>query len=219
MRTILRQIAADRYHRQIAHKSASEVFQYIYVKKIWQGSKRTRSGGGSTLENTRGIRKQLPRLLAQYNIRTLLDVPCGDFYWMKEVPLKDVNYIGGDIVKELIEVNRRTYDLSGVSFDHINLIEDKLPDADLLICRDCFVHLSLENISRCLENVRSSKLKYMLVTSFVDTSENEDILTGEWRRVNMEVAPFHLQSIEVINEGVLEKSGKRSDKSLILVRL
>ena len=35
----------------------------------------------------------------------MLDIPCGDFYWMKEVDLKDIEYIGADIVDELIKKN------------------------------------------------------------------------------------------------------------------
>jgi hypothetical protein len=38
----------------------------------------------------------------------LLDIPCGDFNWMKLLNL-GVDYIGADIVGELIAENRRRF--------------------------------------------------------------------------------------------------------------
>ena len=48
-----------------------------------------------------------PGLLRDYNITTVIDVPCGDFHWMSRVNLEGRKYIGGDIVKELIEDNQK----------------------------------------------------------------------------------------------------------------
>ena len=44
---------------------------------------------------------------------SLLDAPCGDFNWMRHVPLGGVSYTGADVVPELIARNRRDYGRDG----------------------------------------------------------------------------------------------------------
>ncbi|MCY4101455.1 MAG: hypothetical protein OXF46_11145 [Rhodobacteraceae bacterium] len=86
-----------------------EVFTRIYNRNIW-GSKESPSGTSSELEATTNIRKQIPALVKEYEVKRILDIPCGDYNWMRYVvPKLDVEYIGGDIVKPLIEKNRRKY--------------------------------------------------------------------------------------------------------------
>ena len=55
-------------------------FTKIYKSNHWN-SLESRSGEGSTFENTENIRLMLPKLLNKYQISILLDVPCGDFNW------------------------------------------------------------------------------------------------------------------------------------------
>lgn len=38
----------------------------------------------------------------KYGVRSVLDIPCGDFFWFKEIKLDLDSYIGGDIVAPLI---------------------------------------------------------------------------------------------------------------------
>lgn len=64
-----------------------------------------------------------------------------------------------------------------------------------------------------------SKFKYLLVTSFIGIEENNDIITGEWRPLNMEINPFNLKPVQIINEKYLDEKGKHSDKSLLLIEL
>ncbi|MDR1323847.1 MAG: class I SAM-dependent methyltransferase, partial [Candidatus Margulisbacteria bacterium] len=66
---------------------------------MWD-SKESRSGGGSEVDATKTIRKTLPKLWKKYKIKTFLDVPCGDYNWMKEIDKSTITYIGGDIVQE-----------------------------------------------------------------------------------------------------------------------
>src|SRR5271157_1733125 len=117
------------------------LFTNYYRKNTWL-SKESRSGLGSELKQTREIIKQLPLLIKQFNIKSLLDIPCGDFNWMQHVDL-GCAYIGADIVKELIEENKRKYNKT---FVHLDLLTSKLPKVDLILCRDCLVHFSVEDV-------------------------------------------------------------------------
>jgi hypothetical protein len=55
----------------------------------------------------------MPVLVEELGVRTFLDIPCGDFYWMKEVKLGVELYIGADIVSEAIDSNASEYGASG----------------------------------------------------------------------------------------------------------
>ena len=48
---------------------------------------------GLTLMYTKNLREQLPNILPQFEIRIMLDAPCGDFHWMSQVPLNLDQYI------------------------------------------------------------------------------------------------------------------------------
>ncbi|MEM7102865.1 MAG: class I SAM-dependent methyltransferase [Bacteroidota bacterium] len=208
----------ERYKRSLSGKPVEEIFNDIYEQGVW-GSVKNRSEGGSTIDQTMALKSTLPELFRKYNISSLLDAPCGDFTWMQHVDLAGVNYIGGDIVGTLINNNQIKYATPRRQFIQLNLIEDQLPKSNLLFCRDCFVHFSNDHIRQSLDNIKAAKIKYLLVTTFTDTRVNKDILTGEWRRVNLEKPPFNLTPIDIINEKCPEGEGKFSDKSLMLVKL
>ena len=71
------------------------------------GAERIRvSGPGSDVNQTSLITKELFALFKDLNIRTMLDIPCGDFNWMKDVDLNSIDYTGADIVEELIDEDR-----------------------------------------------------------------------------------------------------------------
>ena len=122
-------------------------FTKIYSNNYW-GNKESVSGSGSTLEYTENIRNGLNKLINQYSITSIFDAPCGDFNWMKLLIKNNNNiqYIGGDIVKPLIESNIALYQSERVKFKHIDLTSDTYPYADLMFCRDCLFHLSYNDI-------------------------------------------------------------------------
>ncbi len=108
---------------------------------------------------------------------------------MKSVGL-DIDYIGGDIVDELIQDNQRRYGGDGRRFMHLDLLQDELPPVDLILCRDCLVHFSYQHIFRAIKNVKHSCSRYLLTTTFVGREANEDIPTGGWRPINLQRPPF-----------------------------
>jgi len=144
-------------------KSLKEAFTQIYESNHWQAEESV-SGTGSDNIQTKEIIKELPKLIKKYRIQSMIDVPCGDFNWMSKVNLSEINYLGADIVEELIAINTKNYSKGNISFVTLDLTKDKLPQADLIFVRDCFVHLSYENIYRALTNICNSESKYLLTT-------------------------------------------------------
>jgi len=194
------------------------VFTRIYVKRRWV-SGGTLSGAGSTLPETEVVRTELPSLLRTLEVRSMLDIPCGDFNWMRELELS-VRYTGADIVAPLIKKNQRLFAGPHRQFFVADVIRHKLPEVDLVLCRDCLVHLSNEDAIKAVRNIKRSGAKYLLVTTYPMRKENVDILTGEWRALNLELAPYHFPPpLRVINENSRADDGKWGDKSLGLWRI
>src|SRR5690606_33543890 len=128
-----------------SNRDLEQVFNFIYKRNYWKG-KESISGSGSGDYQTRIVRKELNKILQRKDIKSVLDLPCGDFFWMSKMNFKDVNYIGGDIVEELVKFNNRKFGSSFVTFKKINIIKDDLPSIDLIFCRDCLVHFSFADI-------------------------------------------------------------------------
>jgi SAM-dependent methyltransferase len=173
------------------YKNDPNVFISIHKNNVW-GSDESRSGGGSHINTTKIIREKLPVLWQQFEIKTFLDVPCGDYNWMKEVDKHNIVYIGGDIVSEMIEQNNQKYKEKNVRFEVIDITKDILPTVDMIFCKDCLQHLSDENTFKALRNFKKSGSKYLLTTSYPLTLSNWDILDGLYRPLNLRIKPFNL---------------------------
>jgi hypothetical protein len=201
---------------RMRRRGMAGVFSDHYTDNGW-GNPESRSGEGSTLQATEAVRAALPKLIADYDIATMLDIPCGDFNWMSRVELP-VSYVGADLVAEIVNRNRETFGSDSRSFLQLDLAADDLPAADLIFCRDCLVHLSYAHIHAALANIRRSGARFLLTTTHVHTERNKDIVTGEWRRLNLQAAPFFLpEPLLLIDERSTNPAG--GDKHLGLWRV
>ncbi len=150
----------------------------------------------------------------------MLDIPCGDFHWMRHVDLSAIDYLGADVVPRLVEANRSAHSAPGIAFQVLDLVNDPLPRKDLIFCRDCMVHLSFRDGKRALRNMAASGSIYLLATTFTGRESNTNCKTGSWRILNLERPPFGLPApLHVLNEGCTEDDGDYADKSLGLWRL
>jgi hypothetical protein len=187
------------------------VFTEIYQRNSW-GDPESASGAGSNKASTVNIRKELPRIIQEFDIRSIVDVPCGDFAWMKEVDLPIDRYIGGDIVAPLIEENQKKYGNDKRRFMVLDLSRDPIPECDLIFCRDCLMHLSMDLILEAMRNMLHSKAKYLLTTSYED-GENAEIRTGEWFAIDLLIPPFSfpepLRTIEDLMVGGMYRKERR----------
>ena len=197
-------------------KTNKDVFSRIHDLNSWS-SETSVSGPGSEIEHTRKLIHALPDFFRQYNIRSMLDAPCGDYNWMKMVPKKGISYLGGDIVKKLIVQNNKIYKAENVSFIEIDIINDKLPKVDLLLIRDCFIHFSNHDLVKALRNIVASGSEYLYTTSYMDSGATDDIKTGEWRRLNLLAPPFSLPAPDLVfMEESTEQNNRFPDKAMLL---
>jgi len=199
--------------------SEREVFTTIYKNNYWN-SLESKSGKGSEQIQTKEIQHQIQLMINKYHIKSIADIACGDFNWMKNIVNEELSYCGYDIVEELITNNNKLYKKENIHFGLKDIIHDKIPTVDLIVCRDCFVHLSYNSIKKCLKNIKASKSKYLLTTSFTKHKPNFDIASGDWRALNLSIKPFYLVNpIDSIIENCTEDDGEFKDKSLLLFEI
>ncbi|MBK7803605.1 MAG: class I SAM-dependent methyltransferase [Chloracidobacterium sp.] len=219
IRRLYIEIINFRHRQELKGKNAENIFTQIYKENRW-ASNESLSGPGSAKQQTAAVVASLPAVLSELGIRTMLDIPCGDFNWLKSVELRDVKYTGADIVDDLVAQNKKLYETDSVSFEKLDLLSDSLPKVDLVFCRDCLVHFSSADVKVALKNIKTSGSTYLLTTNFVGHAENEDILTGQWRPLNLNTSPFDLPPpVKAISEECTENDGEYSDKSLCLWRI
>lgn len=204
---------------RLAHRDnyVDYIFTRIYHGNAW-GDPESSSGTGSNLQQTATLRAQLISLLNDLGIRSVLDIPCGDFNWMKDVVYSlTVTYIGADIVTQLIDRNNARFGTDNISFTRLDILCDPLPRCDLVLCRDCLVHFNSSAAARAIDNLKRSGATFLLVTHFSGDRQFKDILTGEWHPVNLLKAPFNFpEPLHLLNEGCQEAGGLYGDKCLAL---
>ncbi len=197
-----------RYDEMLAAPSISERFGLIYDQNLWNNAE-SASGSGSTLEYTQNLREELSRIIGKYSIDSILDAPCGDFNWMREVTKRnpEVRYTGGDIVGHLIERNTKLFSAPNVKFLQIDITKDELPEAKLMIVRDCLFHFSFSDFMAFKRKLLDSDIKLLLTTTHLLEKgyKNTDISTGNFRMIDIFESPFDFPklALETIDDFIL----------------
>jgi len=139
---------------------------------------------------------------------------------MAGVDLGGARYVGVDIVPALVAADRERHGGPGREFLVRDLVRDDLPAADLVLCRDCLVHLSGRDALAAVANLRRSGSRLLLATTFPELRANRDIVTGQWRPLNLRLPPFGFpEPLRLLAEDPPEGAGGHPDKSLGLWRL
>jgi SAM-dependent methyltransferase len=187
-----------------------DIFSSIY-ENYGFGSTESRSGPGSTLSETEKLRKKIVDLVKNYDIKSVLDIPCGDFNWMKEIVDNFYYYTGGDIVDKCIISNNENYSRYNINFINFDLLKDKFPKNDLLIVRDVIGHFPIQDGLEIVKNIINSDCKYLLTTTWYNINDdnyfkhhkNKIVDYGRFYPVNLMSNPFNFpKPIEVIEEDV-----------------
>jgi len=188
--TLLRDVFVERAIKNTSEEKRFELIHKLgYWKPIFGGSI---SGAGSNFNATEKISTELPIFLKESNVKSMLDIPCGDLYWMSKIDLKEVQYIGGDIVSAIIQNNKKQYN-NGKEFVELNIIEDQLLSVDLIFVRDCLVHLTRQQILDSIKNISKSGATYFASTTFPKEIENQEPINADrWRPLNLTLPPFSL---------------------------
>lgn len=154
-------------------KSTEEVFSEIYEKGMWGGSADDYCSGSGTVhkEIADSYVTALEKLAGELKFSELraVDLGCGDMRIGRRIAPLFESYLGIDIVKKLVDHHNEKLATDSISFAHLDIVEDELPDGDLCLIREVLQHLSNKQIQRILEKVRN-KYKYVLITEHLPSS-------------------------------------------------
>lgn len=198
-------------------------FEEVFRENAFGGNS-SLSGRGSDLDQTQKIQQEVPRLFREFSITSIIDIPCGDHNWIAKTQLSEIQYIGADIVADLISKNNKIYGNENYSFIDLDITREIPPRADLILCRDLLVHLNTSEIRKALRNMKRSGSNFLLTTTFTGNRvyKNLPMFTQSvgWRPINLQYAPFWFpKPLKIVNEGCTEGGGLFGDKSLALWRL
>src|SRR5215813_4182209 len=117
-------------------KSATSAFTTIYRDNHWG----TGSGIGSIPKHAKPYMLMIARFIRDNDIRSVVDIGCGDWQFSSLMDWRGVSYHGFDVVDSVVGANREKYGCDGIAFDVITDLAD-LPSADLVLCKDVLQHL------------------------------------------------------------------------------
>jgi hypothetical protein len=167
-------------------------FDSLYYKGGWNGRG---SGPGSNPDKNKEYLWLLHKIIDYTpNIKTIVDIGCGDWQLMKDFNLTK-KYVGVDVSQIVIDKNKSLYTKQNVDFVCSNCVLDELPDGDLCIIKDVLQHLPNKDVHKVLNKLK--KYKYCLMTNDYTDKNGGDIHIGEWRPINVLLSPFNVDGITI----------------------
>ncbi|MGY3614269.1 class I SAM-dependent methyltransferase [Bradyrhizobium sp. USDA 10063] len=196
-----------RYTDYMREGDIREVFSQIYSKNVWVEFKdqESLSGAGSTQYAADKIVRSLSAFLREVGCRRLVDIGCGDFNWMRAVE-GDFDYLGIDVVPSVVEENTARFQNERRRFICLDASRNPIETGDVALCREVLFHLSFTDAKRLISNIKAAGFKYIILTSDKSIWFNSDIRNGDFRRINLQLAPFNFPAPhkELIDDRVAE---------------
>ena len=176
--------------RRLGLDDHARLFDEVYSGNAWVSG----SGPGSSAADTAPYREFLKAFLADRQVKSVVDLGCGDWQFSGLIDWSGIDYTGVDVSKVALELAKsRAGPL--VKFQHVNGVADQLPSADLLVAKDVLQHWSNQDILQFLP--RLTEYKYALLTNGFPPRHtrrlNANIVPGERARpLDLAAAPFNV---------------------------
>jgi SAM-dependent methyltransferase len=196
-----------------ARKPRGEVFAAIYRENVWGKSPKGEtcySGPGSDDAATGPYVDAVRRFIAANEVRSVVDIGCGDFRVGRRLLMPGVAYTGVDIVEDVIVSNAAAFGGVGAIFRCLDVVDGEPPAADLCLIRQVFQHLSNEHIGAVLQKL-GGRYKWAIITedqpgAAESFKPNKNIPTGSASRIAfgsgivLDAPPFNLPSVSELVE-------------------
>ena len=203
-----------------------DVMEQIYDQSLW---------GGKEFDFYSGIGSHDPMMVNIYvktvtdflkshdHKMTICDIGCGDFNIGQHIFKYSKKYFAIDIVEELIERNKIKFKTKNLEFLCLDIANDVLPKADVIIIRQVFQHLSNNEIQQILNRLKTCK--YIILTEHLPVGDfipntnkiaSQGIRLKQQSGVDILSAPFNFQvkKEDVLNEIVLKNGPGKIKTSL-----
>lgn len=172
--------------RSWSPEEISGAFSSIYENNTWGPG----SGVGSMPEYAQPYALMLQRFLDEHEIKSVVDLGCGDWQFSRLIDWSGVDYLGLDVVESVIGENKREFATDTIGFEVVT-VGQPLPPADLLLCKDMLQHLPLGVVADYLAEFRQ-RYKHALVTNdaYPDAAVNSECPPGAGRAIRPDLEPF-----------------------------
>ena len=193
-------------------------FTRVFNLNLFHG-KESLSEVGSNLDQTQELINLLPAVSRELEVKSILDLPCGDFNWMSKGDFSRLKHTGADIVLPLVNQLNSKFGSLDRKFLRLNLVAETPSKYDAVFSCDLLVHLNNKDALNAIQNVVASGSKYFLSTTFFGLKSNCDlpVITRKiaWRPSKLVLSPFNFpSSLQLINEKCSESIREFSDKSI-----
>lgn len=190
---------------QLFSDEYKERFERIYREKMWGINEEGKgfSGGGSLLESALPYYEYLIKFMRDHNVRSVVDLGCGDWTLSKYIDWRGIDYTGYDVVEFVIEENIKKYASDNIRFFCANFIEVEVPAADLMICKHVLQHMPNRDIFSFLKLLPKFKHCLILNAMPLDGQNIEHEILKEFpfwddRGIDLTLPPFNVKGERVL---------------------
>ena len=176
----------------------------------WAGT----SGPGSDPYYNIPYRAFLESFLRMNCIGSMVDIGCGDWQFSRYLDLGGIDYLGLDLVEQVVARNRERFGTPSIRFEVMPERLEDVPGAHLLVIKDVLQHLEITEVIR-FRDIVFPKFDFCLVTnSFSKVAHdgtmmpvNIGIAPGDFRCLDPRAQPFGIAGAYVLrfNTGASEE--------------
>lgn len=176
-----------------------QIFNDIYKNQSWGFD----SGPGSDPENAKEWINLVNSFIIKNNIKSILDLGCGDWRLGKELNLDSVDYVGVDVSSIIIEKIKHN-EKENIKFINHDIESFDFLDVDLILIKDVLQHLKLESVKNIVDKIVAHG-KYALIcndfnkdNAYSDKS-NYQINSGDYVYLDLTADPFNYNLTPVLD--------------------
>jgi SAM-dependent methyltransferase len=164
--------------------------KHYHEESAWGGG----SGWGSRLNFNISYIEWLKNFIVANQIRTIVDIGCGDWQFSKALyyQLNNIKYLGIDCVQSVIDTNNKQYPMYAFQCHEISEDITNIPNSDIYIIKDVLQHWCEDRIYKFLNNLTTQKkYKYIIICN-CKSKFRADIKDGEWRPLSSQHYPLSI---------------------------
>lgn len=183
--------------------SMNEVFTLAYKSGQWHHG----SGSGSSPANTTGYRAFLAAYMRKHQIRSVLDIGCGDWQFSQFIDWGHIRYLGVDIVPGIVARNQARFGhWPSPRFRTGDVLDGyRMPGADLVLCKDLLQHWPDAAIAELGTRLGGRRA---LLTYDLGTGPHEDTVPGGYRPLDLTRPPFSWPAREQLRYESVSHEGR-----------
>jgi len=194
----------EKYFKELAVNYGNNKFNDLYI----DANNFNTLMPGSTHEEALPCINYINNFIKNNNIRSILDVGCGNAAIAEHLLLDNIDYHGIDVSQ--LAINQAKEKLNTHKFNKIDAVDyHDYENYDLILIKDVFNHLPFKDINTILARSIKAKQFIMIITDI--PHEFKDITRAEYRRIDI----TETHKLDIIDT-LTYKSGNVNKKCILI---